>query len=506
MINAVPEEDRPHEPILAAIGAHRRWAVVIVVLCMTAAAIYALALRNGSYGAQSEVLVTPLQQQNDAFLGLGLIRDVSADPTRAVETAASVLDTPSAAAKTARAMGRGWTTAKVQSATAVKPVGGTNLVAVTADADKASAAERLANTFAQIAVSEHQSAVEGRVRRRLVRLSSEIADRGNVTNPAAQITWEQQASLRALLRADDPNFSVIKEATLPSSPAGLAAAPTIVAAGLLGAVLAVAFALILEMANKRIRSRDELERLTGMPVIAQVPRLGPALEVAVRSGNEPAAIREIFATLFAGIRAGPGAQHRTLLVTSGDEGDGKTTSTIALARSIVRTGRSVVILDADSRKPDIAAMLRAENVPSLNEDGGFGRDRDVDVYRASVPESDRLSVISVSRPGGGERHVEMVARQIPQLIAALGATADYVLVDSAPLGLVGDALFFVPAADEVLLVARMGHTRRQYLSTAKALLDRAGTQPLGLIAMDADGAFGGYGYGKSRRKRPWRRR
>jgi capsular polysaccharide biosynthesis protein len=144
------------ESYLRAIRAHRLL-VVVVVLATLFASIVWMTQRTPEYKATARLLVTPLPQ-TDEFLGLPVIRD-SGDPTRTMQTAATLLELPEAAQATADKLGGGWSAQKVLDAVDLEPEGESNILAVTARAEGKEAAIELANTFTDAALAERNAAL-----------------------------------------------------------------------------------------------------------------------------------------------------------------------------------------------------------------------------------------------------------------------------------------------------------------------------------------------------------
>jgi capsular polysaccharide biosynthesis protein len=140
-------------------GVRRNWVIVVLVVVVAlAAAGAALARRTSSYGATATILLTPLPQYDQTFLGTGLVRD-SGDATLTASTVAQLLDSPTIAHRTARRLGGSWTTSSVRSAVDVKPIANTNVIAVAAHASSQYRAESLAYRYAKAALEVHWRAV-----------------------------------------------------------------------------------------------------------------------------------------------------------------------------------------------------------------------------------------------------------------------------------------------------------------------------------------------------------
>ena len=143
----------------ALVGVRRNWVIVVLVVAAAlAAAGAALARRTPSYEATATILVTPLPQYDETFLGTGLIRD-SGDATLTASTVAQLLDSPSIAHRTARRLGGGWTTSSVKSGVDVKPIANTNVIAVDAHASSQYRADSLAYAYAKAGLQVHWRAV-----------------------------------------------------------------------------------------------------------------------------------------------------------------------------------------------------------------------------------------------------------------------------------------------------------------------------------------------------------
>src|SRR3954452_24204242 len=150
-------------PYLRAIRAHRLTVALIVLAALAGALLY-VALRAPTYEASADILVTPLPQDDQTFIGVQVVRDSPSDPTRTVQTAANLLDSPNAAALAARRLGHGWTFASVDSATDVQPKGQSNILTVSAESHKSGAdAARIANTFATAALTARATTLKTQI-------------------------------------------------------------------------------------------------------------------------------------------------------------------------------------------------------------------------------------------------------------------------------------------------------------------------------------------------------
>lgn len=187
-----------------------------------------------------------------------------------------------------------------------------------------------------------------------------------------------------------------------------------------------------------------------------------------------------------------GEPPRTILVSSAQSGEGKTTSSINLAASLASAGGRVVLIDADLRRPSMLRHfnLSVDNVPGL-VDVLTGQAAVQDVVLSDILK--RISVIASGRvpPNPAELlgSVEMAS-----LIDQLANDFDYVLIDSPPVLPVTDAMILSRFVDGVVLVVKGANTPRKVVRDAKDRLQSVGARLLGTILNDVDINGGDYYY------------
>jgi capsular polysaccharide biosynthesis protein len=150
-----------------AVDIRRHWLVVVfVTVVVVAAAGVSLARRSPSYKSSATILVTPLPQWDETFLGTGLIRDAG-DASLTALTVAQLLNSPTVAHKTAVSLGAGWTTASVRGAIDVKPISNTNVITIDARAGGREKAVALSTAYAKAALRVHWHAVAKQLDKRI---------------------------------------------------------------------------------------------------------------------------------------------------------------------------------------------------------------------------------------------------------------------------------------------------------------------------------------------------
>jgi capsular exopolysaccharide synthesis family protein len=488
-------------PYVRAFRAHRLLVAAITLLAL-AAAIGWLAHRSPQYQASAEILVNPLPQDNQTFIGIpDVLRDSPSDPTRTLQTAATFVDSPLAAQLAAKRVDHGYTLDSVQSAVSVDPQGQSNILAVSAKTDNAKISAQLANEFANAALQIRGQQLRGEIQAQLSQLQSRL--RGVPANdPVTRGTIAAQINqLEAANNGKDPSLSLLQTARVPTSAVGAPPWLVIALSLLAGFMLAMGTALLMELLDRHVRDTEELLAIYPLPILARIPKLPRRLARGAQEISPlqmPPAVREGFRTLLVQLEQRP-EPHRTLMVTSPTSRDGKTTSAINLAFALVGAGHKVILIDFDLRKPDVGPALGAKAerglISLLAEDTKLA---DLLVPAAQLPP---LKVV----PAGTEGDIvllEALTRRLPDLLKEAEQLADYVILDTAPLGEVSDALRIADQVDGIIVVTRPGHTNRTNFELMRDLLEQTGQTPLGYLVI---GSMGGatsayYTYGLPQRR------
>ena len=432
--------------------------VVAVTIAAIGVAAALLAMRTPTFTSTAQLLVTPLPQDDSAFLGTSLLRD-STDPTRTMQTAAALVASPAAAGRAARQLGVDQRT--VEQSVNVQPLGESSILSIAASSPTAEGAAQLANAYATSVLGVRGDEIQRQV-------DAIIQTVGANPRPTSG-DKSQLAELRAVRDRGDPTLLLSQPAQLPRAASGAPARLILALAAVAGLTLGSIAALLM---LRRVADEDELVEVYPLPVLARVPVGGRRPD-----GSAPYEVTEAFRSLRLQLEFGD-RHGGAILLTSASRREGKTVSTIDLARELTAVGRRVVMIDLDLRQPQLSARLGV--VP--------GRDL-LDVTRRRDPLADALRevpgapLLRLAAPTSipDARSVERFETRLPALMADARAIADYVLLDGPPLGEVSDALHAVPLVDHVLVVARVGRTSRAALETLRDLLRRANRVATGYV-------------------------
>ena len=277
--------------------------------------------------------------------------------------------------------------------------------------------------------------------------------------------------------------------------------------GVCGLFFGCGLAYLVELSDKTFRSPDELHRALRLPIMAHVPstsikrrRRGgePGIDPSVIAAHNPASR---FAEVFRGLRtalrfSASGAQCRVLQVTSASPRDGKTTVAANLAVSFAQSGKRVLLVDGDLRRPRVDAVF------GIQPDAGMvellaGEARLDDAVAASGVEN--LWLLPCGRQPSNPAEV-LSSPEFEQLVHLLREQYDLVIIDSPPVLAVSDPAVIAPRADGVLLTVRITKHGRPGVIQARQILAGIGSHLLGVVVNSSDKGHGftysrGYGYG-----------
>jgi polysaccharide biosynthesis transport protein len=511
----------------------RKWPALITLVLVPAVAV-ALALRQPAvYQTSADVLLRS-QSLPSALSG---ISDPSApssyvDPFRLTGTQIQVALLPAMADRVVRSLPRlHLTSGEVLGSISVQPLGNTDFLRFVATNHNPALATRIATAYArqytlyrtQLDTSAAAQALSD-LQRRIAKLSTSTDAASRAATLDLQTKSDQLQTFLTLTKA---NAVLVRAAGT-----AVKIRPRPIREGALGfglgLILAIGLALLLDLADTRLRSSSAIEQRLELPLLARLsapPRQLRRNNKLTMLADPRSASGEAFRMLRTNLEfVTLERQAQVLMVISASEGEGKSTTISNLGVALALAGRKVIILDLDLRKPSLDVFF-----PSQERRLGL---TDVVVGRATLDQA--LSPIAIQRSndvtsrastanlnghaGGaaadlgylGQLHVlttgplppdpgEFVGLQgVKSVVSDLRLRADVILIDTPPMLQVGDAKVIARFADASVLVLRAELATRPLVSELVRALTDWPANPVGYVLCGADAledySYSQYGY------------
>jgi capsular exopolysaccharide synthesis family protein len=476
----------------------RKWVVILAVLLTTFTALALTALQTPIYSTSSEVLVQPRGQD-----GLFEDRIVNLNE-RAIQTEIQVIEGQAVRERVQQDLGL---TKRPPPADA-NAVGQTDVISITIRDANAANAATYANAYADAyidvrreqavselltASAEVQTAIDG-LQAELDSLADDDPRRGGLVAQLANFnTTLEQLRVDAALRTG--GAAVIKSANIPKSPVEPTPTRTAVLAAVVGLLIGLGAAFLLDYLDDKVRSEDDLEAAAGEPVLAVVPVDPPPnnLPVAISRPSDEAV------EAYRGLRTNVQFLRldrpiNVIQLTSSVAGEGKTTTSANLAVVLAQAGHRVALVDADLRRPRVHEVFGIPQSPGFT-DLLLGTEAKHTVSHIDVDGTNRLSVYPSGAVPSNPSEL-LSGRRTAKLLAEMGAYYDVVIVDSAPVLPVSDSVALAGSVDGVIVVAQAGRVTGDNVTDTLDRLSRVSAPVLGLVLNQAaKSAIGSYAYG-----------
>jgi capsular exopolysaccharide synthesis family protein len=416
----------------------------------------------------------------------------------------------------------------------VEPESG--LITITATAGKPDEAIALANAFGsefikyvaeregqRIEAESAQAQIEvDRLEQQLTELQNKQAGGDNSAGTQGQIeatTDDLGTAIRTAATArDTTSYVTLREAVSASQDAGFVSGfgriPRALFMGVVGALAGFGVAVMLDRSDSRLRTKDQVERRFGLPVLAEVPLLAlrdrsraavvaferePRVAEAYRGLRTALLLfrsrteQHALATNGNGHSNGHSAQaansvRQLVVVTSPEAGDGKSTTTANLAMAYAESGQSVLLVSWDLWRPLSPGVFDAQEGPGVADYlDGSASSLVRYVQDTSIPG------VRIVTAGLGGHHPYTQIENARRLLEEARSLANIVIVDTAPILSASVTRELVTLADAVVVVCRSGRTTGPAADRCAELLERLGAPALGVVLVGVPtGPFADY--------------
>jgi capsular exopolysaccharide synthesis family protein len=273
--------------------------------------------------------------------------------------------------------------------------------------------------------------------------------------------------------------TIYAEAEAESRPAKPNVAMNLALGSILGLLFGFGLAFTLEYMDTTVKSLDDVERFLGVPVLAVIPKDVGVLHQT--SGFNPdAEAYRILRTNIEFNRGNPDAN--CITVTSGGAGEGKSTTLCNLATVCAQGGYSVLLIDADLRRPSMHALFEVSNATGLTN--YLTSDVRLEDVVVRTPVENLYFMPSGMLPADSAGILN--SQRMSELIADVKSRFDLVLIDSPPILGVSDASVLSNVADMTMLVVQHRKLPRHMLLRVKQTVENVGGRVLGVVLNNVD--------------------
>ena len=279
---------------------------------------------------------------------------------------------------------------------------------------------------------------------------------------------------RRLLTGD---ARLVNHAELPDRPWFPKRLPFVAVGMVLASAVGAGIGLLRDRGDRTLRATMNLPQLAGIPVSGYIPwvrnRRGARWPVMHMHNASP--LQEAVRALFGRFVLLPGRAHKTLMISSSDVGDGKTFLTLAMALFAVTTGRRVLVIEADLRRPTFRGALNLPKGPGLSEflRGEAQLAEIVELYHG-------LHIITAGKPSIDSTELLSKA-SFADLLSVVETKYDLVMLDSPPSLLLMDAQVLARRVDGIIYCASLGRSRLDRVEQGIRSLGSAGGRVLGIV-------------------------
>ncbi|MEU3455143.1 polysaccharide biosynthesis tyrosine autokinase [Micromonospora sp. NPDC006766] len=274
-------------------------------------------------------------------------------------------------------------------------------------------------------------------------------------------------------------IEVVSGPRVTASPVSPQPVRNLAVGGLVGLLLGAGLSVLRGVADVRMRDAAGLQRVTGSPLLGEIPFAANAKSSPLIVGEAANSARaEAFRKLRTNLRFVDAHEPaRVIAVTSALQGEGKTSVVCNTAIALAEAGWRVLLIDADLRRPKAADYLGLDGAVGLT-DVLVGDVQVGDVVQRWGDKSLLVLPSGATPPNPSEL---LGSKAMSDLLAALRESADIVVIDTAPLLAVTDGVVVAVQADGALLVTQQGRTSRGQVAAAARALNSVSVRMLGCV-------------------------
>jgi tyrosine-protein kinase Etk/Wzc len=275
---------------------------------------------------------------------------------------------------------------------------------------------------------------------------------------------KREESVLTLAASSTSNSKIIDPPTASDSPVSPKKLLTYAFGLIIGIAFPFGLIFIKDLWQEKIQFKSDVERLTSTQILGEISRNKESNGVVAISKNNRTLIAEQFRFIRSNLAFSSfGKANKVIMVTSGISGEGKTFFSINLAISLGLVDKKVAILEFDLRKPAMLSALGMKVAVGIS-DYLENRKYKLDDIIHPLALSENVSVLGCGKIPENPAEL-MMGNRLQQLIEELSDRFDYVIIDTAPIGLVSDSFILSEIADTTVFMLRYNYSTKAQVKT-----------------------------------------
>lgn len=338
-------------------------------------------------------------------------------------------------------------------------------------------------------VRQNEAAINYRI------IQQEIATNKSLLDGLLQRSRENDV----ILNGTPNNVLVAERAPIPKNAAGPDRFTSVLIAFFVSFLGSCGLAFLLDWMNDSVHNSDQIENTLGLPLLAAIPAAPQKLSKRVLPSKIPLIGRQKrgdynlsafdkpeFTESYQQLRtylllSSAGGAPRSVLVTSGEEGEGKTLTALNLAVSLTKDGSEVLLIDADLRCPRLHSIKELSNSQGLTTLLTVSAPSD-ELITQTIQKDESTGLNILTAGGRTVNPAGLISSEdMQKLLGRLSERFKYIVIDSPPVLYFADSTILSTMVDGVIIVVRDGVSSRQLVLKAKKLLHSVGANIVGMV-------------------------
>lgn len=331
----------------------------------------------------------------------------------------------------------------------------------------------------------------------LLRRKKSLEDRYNILRTRLSTT---DLSGRVSKNMDSTNVKPLDAARVPSVPVSPNIRINILIASALSVVLGFALIFLIVFLDRSIKTTEDAAQASGAPILGIIPLLDESeldeKDIGARDlfvhKNPTSLVAECCRSLRTNILfSAADRQIKTIVVSSANQGEGKTTSVIYLGTTMAQSGQRVLLVDTDMRRPRLHLSTGVPRNVGLSNLLVGDQDYDAVIKTTEIP---NLFVLPCGPTPPNPAEL-LMSHRFETVLAELAKRFDRIILDSPPLQVMTDGVVLSKHADGMILIVKASHTLREELKRSVKHVRNVGGTIFGVIVngIEPDGRSG-YSY------------